>query len=156
MILNIEDWSFEVDTKATWDHTTKNASDHCTCGYCKNFYDTVEFSYPGVIEFLQSFGVNHQGPSELMPFEPTLVLACYRVQGKILRWGYSQMDAGNVPVTVETGEDRTFLLWIGEMVLPWIQEEDMFDVVSPANLPEFVERMNQVLMQRYGTELNFS
>ena len=156
MILTIDDWIFDVDKDATLAHTTKNSSDHCTCGYCKNYYEAVEQTHPELVQFLNRFGVNIHGPSELMPFEPTLVLACYRVHGKIVRWGYSQLSAGIVPITVETGNESTFSLWAGEMVLPWLQEEDLFDVVSPANLPEFVERMQQVLLQRYGEESIFS
>ncbi len=156
MIFTIDDWVFDVDTEATLAHTTKNSLDHCTCGYCKNYYEAVEQTHPELIDFLSQFGVNIQGPSELMPFEPTLILACYRVCGKIINWGHTQITAGRVPITVETGENGTFCLWVGEMLLPWLQEEDMFDVVSPANLPEFIERMNEILFQRYGEEMLYS
>ena len=152
MIRTVGDWCFQVDVEATLAHTTGNASDHCTCGYCKNYYDALEIIHPDVVAFLQSFGVNVQGPSELMPFEPTLVLACYRVKGKILRWGREAILVSDIPILPEAAEEDSFLLWVGEIPLPWLQEEDMDEVVSPANLPEFLERMQQVWIQRYGEE----
>lgn len=150
MILNIADWSFHVDVEATRVHTTKNAADHCTCGYCKNYYEAVVKTYPELVSFLEQFGVSIHGPSELMPFEPTLLLGCYRVHGKILQWGKTSLSVRNVPVTVETAENGTFFLWVGELELPWLQEEDMDEVVSPANLPEFLDRMEEVWLLRHG------
>ena len=41
---------------------------------------------------MEQFGVNLEGPSELMPFEPTLMLACYRVDGQILQWGKTPLS----------------------------------------------------------------
>lgn len=156
MILNIADWFFDVDIEATIAHTSKNATDHCTCGYCKNYYETVEETYPELVSFMEQFGVYIHGPSELMPFEPTLVLACYRVCGNILQWGSSALSAGSVPVAVEASENGTFLLWVGEMPFPWIQEEDMDEVVSPANLPEFMDRMEEVWLLRHGKNVFLS
>lgn len=50
----------------------------------------------------------------------------------------------------------TFHLWIGEMELPWVQAEPVEDVVSPANLPEFLERMQEMWSLRHGEEIVFS
>lgn len=156
MILTIGDWRFDVDVEATADHTKKNSADHCTCGYCKNYYEAVSETYPELIIFLEQFGVDFNGPSELMPFEPTLLLACYRIHGSILQWGENPFHAADVPVTVEMAENGTFFLWVGEMLLPWLQEEDMDEVISPANLPEFLERMEEVWQLRHGNSLMFS
>ncbi|MBQ8834591.1 MAG: hypothetical protein IJ001_06675 [Oscillospiraceae bacterium] len=156
MILKLADWQFQVDKEATLERTTKNASDHCECGYCRNYYEAVSAAYPELKLFLAEFGVNIDGPSELMPFAPTLMLACYRVQGQILQWGNRELAVAGVPITVETGDENTFLLWVGEVELPWLQEEPMDEVVSPANLPEFMERMQEVWLLRHGTELIFS
>ena len=150
MIRNLGDWRFQVDMEATLAHTTENSLDHCTCGYCRNYYDALEITYPDVVAFLQSFGVNVHGPSEVMPFEPTLVLACYRVQGTILQWGREALFVSGISVLPEAADETSFFLWVGEMPLPWLQEEDMDEVISPANLPEFLERMQQVWIQRYG------
>lgn len=156
MILKLDDWCFRVDLEATQAHTTKNASDHCLCGYCKNYYDAVSAVYPALQDCLTRFGVNMNGPSELMPFEPTLLLACYRVQGEILTWGSAQLKVDGIQITPESGDDGSFLLWVGELALPWLQEEAAEDVVSPANLPEFLERMQQMWLMRHGNEFVFS
>ena len=113
MILEYADWQFDVDVAATREHTLKNASDHCMCAYCRNYYETVDTAYPNLRPFLEQFGVNIEGPSELMPFEPTLQL-------------------------------------------PWIQIEPVEDVISPANMPEFLERMQEVWTLRHGDALVFS
>lgn len=156
MVLKFTDWQFDVDIEATDIHTTNNSADHCECDYCRNYYDTVKITYPGLVQFLSSFGVNYAGPSELMPFEPTLMLACYRIHGRILCWGSSQMYADDIPISVETADNETFLLWVGEMRLPWVQEIDVNEVVSPANLPEFLARMQDIWYLRHGTELFYS
>ena len=57
-----------------------------------------------------------------------------------------------ISVLPEAADETSFFLWVGEMPLPWLQEEDMDEVISPANLPEFLERMQQVWIQRYGEE----
>lgn len=156
MILILADWRFRVDVEATRVRTTQNASDHCECAYCKNYYDTVDMAHPKLRSFLAEFGVHIAGPSELMPFSPTLMLACYRVQGQILEWGETELFVDGVPITPEAEEDDTFLLWVGEVELPWVQEERPEDVVSPANLPEFLDRMRQIWLLRHGEEILFS
>lgn len=156
MILKIDDWQFRVDIDATREHTAKNASDHCDCAYCRNFYDAVELLHPQLQAFLTEFGVDYQGPSELMPFEPTLMLASYRVQGEILQWGKAVLQVRGVPVLPAAAEKESFFLWVGEMELPWLQNEPVEEVVSPANLPEFLERMQEVWLLRHGEELIFS
>lgn len=156
MILKLADWHFRVDVDATWERTSKNASDHCECAYCKNYYESVILVHPKLRTFLSEFGINMSGPSELMPFEPTVMLACYRVQGDILQWGREELSVDGIQITAEAGEDGSFLLWVGEVELPWIQKEPVEDVVSPANLPEFMERMQQVWLLRHGSEVVFS
>ncbi len=156
MILILADWRFRVDVEATRIRTTQNASDHCECAYCKNYYDTVEMAHPKLRPFLAEFGVQIAGPSELMPFEPTLMLACYRVQGQILEWGETELFVGGVPIVPEAEDDDTFLLWVGELEVPWVQEERPEDVVSPANLPEFMDRMREMWSLRHGQEILFS
>ena len=41
----------------------------------------------------------------------------------------------------ENSDENTFLLWVGPMELPWTQDVDMDEVISPANQPEFLDRM---------------
>lgn len=156
MILELADWRFRVDVEATRLRTSKYSFEHCQCAYCKNYYDTVDTAHPYLRPVMEKFGINLEGPSELMPFEPTLMLACYRVDGEILHWGKTGLSVKGVPLIPENGDSDTFLLWIGEMEMPWVQEESVDDVVSPANLPEFMERMQDVWLLRHGNEFVFS
>jgi len=150
LILKIGDWRFQVDVEATSERTRKYSYEHCQCGYCKNFYDAIDIAHPELRPVMEQFGVHLEGPSELMPFEPTLMLACYRVDGQILQWGRSTLSVRGVQILPESGDQDTFLLWVGELRLPWLQKEAVEDVVSPANLPEFMERMQEVWSLRHG------
>lgn len=156
MILKFGDWKFRVDVEATKERTRKYSYEHCQCGYCKNFYDAIDIAYPELRPVMEHFGVHLEGPCELMPFEPTLMLACYRVDGQILQWGRSSLSVRGVTILPEAGDESTFLLWVGEVQLPWLQKEPVEEVVSPANLPEFLERMQEVWLLRHGNEFVFS
>ena len=87
MELNLADWCFRVDVAETFHRTTQNSLDHCTCGYCRNYYESAPLAHPELPAFLSQFGVEFNGPSEVMPFLPTYLLVCYRVQGEIVRHG---------------------------------------------------------------------
>lgn len=152
MILELADWRFDVDVSATQKHTKHNSLDHCDCGYCRNYYEATPLTYPELVSFLEIFGIDFHGPSEVMPFEPTYVLSCYRVQGRILQFGTSELMAGSVSVSVEVADDSSFFLWAGEMALPWLQEEAPEEVISPANLPEFLDRMEEMWLLRHGVQ----
>ena len=128
MILEAGDWRFRVDVDKTRERTSKYSFEPCQCGYCKTFYDAIDLAYPALRPVMEQFGVNLEGPSELMPFEPTLMLACYRVQGAIEQWGTTPIWADDVLITPEAGEDGSFLLWVGEVQLPWLQEEKVWDL----------------------------
>lgn len=156
LILKLGDWKFRVDVDATDERTRRYSYDHCQCSYCKNFYDAIDAACPQLRSAMENFGVNLEGPCELMPFEPTLMLACYRVDGQILQWGKAQLSVNGIMILPEAGDERTFLLWVGEIRLPWLQKEAVDEVVSPANLPEFMERMQDIWMLRHGTEFVFS
>lgn len=156
MIFEFADWRFRVDVEATRERTTRYSFDHCQCDYCNNFYEAVDKAQPFLRSFLDQFGINIDGPCELMPFEPTLMLACYRLDGEILEWGKTELHANGVPIVPEVSEDGTFLLWVGELEVPWLQEIDAEEVISPANLPEFLERMQDIWMLRHGSEFVFS
>ena len=149
MTINLADWSFLVDVGATAEHTARCASDHCLCGYCRNYYETLDLAHPSIRPFLARFGIHAEGPSELMPLEPTLMAACYRVTGRILKTGTAALHVNGVPIRPEPADSTTFFLWIGEMELPWCQDEPMSDVISPANQPEFMERMAVKFLQWY-------
>lgn len=156
MLLQFGDWKFEVDKEATSQRTSTYSFDHCQCGYCKNYYDVIDQAYPQLRPAMEQFGIYLEGPCELMPFEPTLMLACYRVDGAIKQWGNSGLYISGIPLIPEAGDENTFLLWVGEMRIPWMQEEAPEDVISPANLPEFMERMQNIWSLRHGNESIFS
>ena len=147
--IQLADWHFSVDTDATASHTLKCAADHCLCAYCRNFYEMVDVAHPTLRPFLARFGITLEGPSELMPLEPTLMAAAYRVTGEILSVGTVPLHVDGVPVRPEPADNGTFFLWIGEMTLPWVQEEDMDEVLSPANQPDFLDRMAKKVLQWY-------
>lgn len=156
MILKLSDWRFRVDVEATAERTRKYSFEHCQCGYCKNFYDAIDVAYPELRPVMEHFGINLEGPCELMPFEPTLMLACYRVDGQILQWGKSDLSVKGVRILPEAADENTFLLWVGEVQLPWLQKEPVEEVVSPANLPEFLDRMREIWSLRYEAQIIFS
>lgn len=156
MILEFADWRFRVDVDATRQRTSKYSFEHCQCGYCKNYYEAIDVAHPYLRQVVEKFGINLEGPSELMPFEPTLMLACYRVDGQIIQWGHQALSVCGVPVIPEACDEETFYLWIGEMEVPWLQQEPAEEVVSPANLPEFLDRMQKVWQLRHGTAFIYS
>jgi len=156
LILEFADWQFQVDVEATSERARKYSYEHCQCSYCKNYYDAIDEAHPGLRPVMELFGIHLEGPCELMPFEPTLMLACYRVDGQILQWGKSKLSVKGVEILPEAGDQETFLLWVGELQLPWLQKEAVEEVVSPANLPEFMERMQEIWRLRHSNEILFS
>ena len=70
-----------------------------------------------------------------------------------MKWGTDALAAEGVSIAPERAEeDGSFFLWVGEMELPWLQPEDPKEVVSPANLPEFMERMREMWLLRHEQE----
>ena len=156
MDITIADWKFRVNTDATWDRTSSYSTDHCLCAYCRNFYENLDAANPRLRDVLSKFGIYAEGPCEVMPLEGNIILACYRVDGEILTFGQTRIYVDDVRVYPEAGENGTFLLWIGAIVLPWTQEEPMEEVLSPANEPEFLERMARKWMELTDSDLVMS
>ena len=151
MVLQIDDWVFRVDLERTKEHSSFVSGEHCTCSYCENFYRTAGVVCPALKEFLVQFGILIDGPSEMYPIEPTLYLAGYRVFGEIMTYGIGPMMVDGVPVTAEPVDEAHFMLEVGEMPLPWVLPEDPEEVISPANEPEFLEKMYRKLLLRNGS-----
>lgn len=156
MILNIDDWKFDINLEETRVHSSLYSRDHCTCAYCENYYRSIDAVYPELRSFLAGFGAVIEGPVELMPFEPTLYLASYRVFGQILSFGNGPMMVGRIPVMPVYDNETRFHLEVGEIPLPWVMLEDMDEVISPANEPEFLEKMYRRMMERNAGSLYFS
>ena len=148
MVLKIDDWEFDIDLERTVEHSSFVSDQHCTCAYCENYYHSVGAVYPNLEAFLSRFGVKLDAPSEMYPFEPTLCLAGYRIFGRVTRAGVGPMMVDGVPVMPDIRDDEQFMLEAGEVELPWVLEEDMDEVVSPANEPEFLEKMYRKLLSR--------
>ena len=150
MILNIDDWKFDINLEDTRAHSSFSASRHCTCGYCENYYRGIRYACPELKRFLGNFGVDIEGPVEMLPFEPTICLVAYRVTGKILEYGMGPIMVDHVPVMPLPEDAHNFKLEVGELQLPWVILEDPDEVVSPANEPEYLEMMYRRLLERRG------
>ena len=148
MVLHINDWVFDIDVEKTKEHSSFVSSEHCTCDYCENFYRSINATYPELKPFLAQFSILIDGPSELYPIEPTLYLAGYRVFGRVEKYGNSPIMVDGVPVAAEPVDDVHFMLEIGEMALPWVLSIDPLEAISPANEPEFLEKMYRKMMRR--------
>ena len=147
MILRIDDWIFDVDTTRTMEYSAAEAAEHCDCAYCRNFYATVDNTHPALRPFLAQFGLDVEAPEEMFNpsvFEKSLdYMPSYVVYGKILRSGQYEMAAGRANIVArkaENGEDY-FLLDCYEVSMPWVLDEPIEDVISPANEPSFLRKM---------------
>lgn len=161
MILTVGDWTFDADVPGTMAYSAGVWNNHCTCGYCRNFYETLNSAYPQIGVFLSQFGMNPLTPEEMMPFEPTLCTVSYCISGRVLRQGRSIIDIGGVTFTVGQPEDFDFdtacswpyfVLTSGFLELPWVLDEDMDEVISPANEPEYLQKMSERLLQSMDSE----
>ena len=150
MFLEIDGWKFDVDLVETMSYSSKVLSDHCQCGYCRNFYQAIDGSYPQLRTFLAQFGMHVETPEELMPFEPTVCTVSYCISGQILQRGFRPLEGGGTVFSVETQDEMPFetqckspyfVLSSGFLELPWLLDEDMNEVISTANEPEFLEKM---------------
>lgn len=166
MIVQIADWIFEVDIPATMEYSAHVWEDHCLCGYCRNFYETLNGAYPKMAPFLEQFGMNSLTPEEMSPIEPTLCMVSYCISGTIVKRGIYPLDTGDVVFSVSTHEQNPlyeppfgkpfFVLTTGLLELPWVLDEDMDEVLSPANEPEYMERMMKRLLENTDSEAGIS
>ena len=156
MILQIKDWIFDLNIDGTMDYSSNILSDHCGCGYCRNFYATIDHAYPELRPFLAQFGTDPESPEEMMPFEPTVCMASYCISGNVVQWGIRPLEVTGITFSVERQEDTDydtacpspyFVIRTGYLELPWVLEEDMDEVISPANEPEYLLRMQNKLLE---------
>jgi len=162
MIVKVADWVFDADIPATMEYSAGIWEDHCTCGYCRNFYETLDGAYPSLKDFLKQFGMNSLTPEEMSPIEPTLCMASYCISGTIVKKGVFPLDSGDVVFAVTTDAQNPlyeppfgkpfFVLTSGLLELPWVLDEDMNEVISPANEPEYLERMLKRLLENADVE----
>lgn len=152
MILQIDDWTFDIDMARTMEYSAAEAAEHCDCAYCRNFYAAVDGKYPELRPFLAQFGIDIEAPEEMCPFagESILYDPVYRVYGRILRPGSYEMQAGpvNLVARASEGQQDCFLLDCYEVFLPWSLDEPFEEVISPANEPSFLKKMWDRLLGR--------
>ena len=165
MILEIADWIFDVNIPTTMEYSAHIAEDPCQCGYCRNFRQTVDDVYPQLKSFLKQFGMNSLTPEEMSPIEPTLCMASYCISGSVVKRGIYPIDLGGVVLSVPEQGDPLyspscgvpfFVFDSGLLDLPWVLDEDMDEVLSPANEPEYMERMMNRLLENAGDDIVIS
>ena len=153
MILQLEDWVFDVRLEETANYSQSEADDHCMCGYCRNFYESVDAAYPNLRTFFHSFGLNIEAPNELMPYFEAEAVHYYGVFvacGEIVSIGASPVIIDGIQIKPTPYNDQQinygcadpcFFLEFSDVALKWTLEEPIDDVSSPANDPEFIEKI---------------
>lgn len=161
MIIHLGDWELDADVETNMHYSSVQAQDNCRCAYCRNFYATVDNVCPSLRSFLLQFGVDINGPDEICPFEPTIYEAVYIVNGQILKKGSWQISVDGIPVQIKSMEESDmdtvrpapyFTLTVGLVELPWVMDEPMEEVISPANEEAYMERMWKKLLVRLSDE----
>ena len=143
------------------EYSAAEAAEHCDCAYCRNFYAAVDDAYPQLRPLLAQFGIDVEAPEEM--FNPSVFADCldymptYMVYGKILKAGQYEMAAGSASIVgrEEDGESY-FLLDCYEVLLPWVLDEPIEDVISPANEPSFLKKMWDRLLEKLKPEGSIS
>ena len=165
MIVRVAEWVFDVDVPATMAYSAGIWEDHCTCGYCRNFYEPMDDVYPQLKLFLKQFGMNSLTPEELSPVEPTLYMASYCISGTVIKNGIYPIDLDGLVLSVDLEADKLyepcfgkpfFVLNTGLLELPWVLDEDMDEVISPANEPEYLQRMMNRLLENADEDIVIS
>lgn len=167
MILEMNDWIFDIDLKKTMKRYAQEAADHCDCAYCRNFYEAMYIYMPQLSPFLAQFGVHAEAPDMLCPYDVNKDKMWYEgeyvVFGSIIQVGKHSLrcdEAELFRIDVATDDEYDlpqpyFVLSLNSAELPWILEEPMEEVVSPANDPSFLDLMWERLLKKAPeSELN--
>lgn len=150
MILQLDDWKFDIDMARTMEYSAAEAADHCDCAYCRNFYEDVDHATPALRPFLAQFGLHIEAPDVLYPYDTAPDRMCYEgkyvVFGSIIQHGSKRFDFGNGYVypmnDTEFDLDAPyFVLSLEELEMSWVLDEPLKEVVSSANLPSFLQKM---------------
>ena len=128
--LRIEDWVFDIDMARTMEYSAEEATGHCTCDDCLNFYAAVDGKYPELRPFLAQFGLDLEAPEQMSPvmldrqqidYDPS-----YIVYGSVLQYGTYEMAAGNARIIAEAEPDADyFWLHCYDVILPWVLEKSL-------------------------------
>ena len=168
MILQLSDGKFSVDIERTMELSSAEAIEHCTCAYCRNFYASVDVEYPNLRPFLAQFGVHIEAPDEMMPFDQPGQMwydNVYSVSGRILSGTEHSFTVDGLEVRICAKNNHNinplfpephFFIEVGMMELPWVLDEPMQEVISPANEPSFLSKMWTRLLGRIKKDQNQS
>lgn len=153
MLLQIDDWIFEVDVEKTSAYSAAEAAEHCTCANCRNFYADIDRVNPKLRPFLAQFGLNLEAPDRMSPIDYSAQRIdydpIYYVFGRILQSGSYEMAAGNaniVATTLPNGLDGSpgFQLDVYDISLSWVLDEPFDDGVPD------VPRRKDLLSRLFG------
>ena len=156
MILQVDDWKFEIDMEHTMAYSSSEAAEHCDCAYCRNFYAAVDGEAPGLRSFLAQFGLDIEAPDVLYPYDIHQQMYYegeYVAFGKILQFGKDRIVVDNAyiyPMAESTHQHAQsyFVLSLEELFIPWVLDEPLQEVISTANEPSFIKRMWERLLSR--------
>ena len=154
MILQIDDWKFDIDMECTMAYSANEVAVHCDCAYCRNFYGAIDQLHPQLRPFLAQFGLDIEAPEEMLPVidESILYDPTYKVFGRIIQQGSFEMQAGLCSIVAREEANDCFLLDCYEVFLPWTLNEPLEEVLSPANEPSLLQRMVQKIMGKAPTD----
>lgn len=146
MILQMDDWAFDVDIAKTMAYSASEAAEHCTCAYCRNFYATVDSACPGLRQFLAQYGVDVEAPEEMYPIyignQFVRYSLAYVVYGRIIKATQTRKELipAHIDYSVKVSDDAEdhFILELHEIGLPWVLDEPVENVVSPVNETSFL------------------
>ena len=152
MILKIDDWVFDIDMERTMAYSAAEAAEHCDCAYCRNFYAAVDDAVPALRPFVAQFGLDLEAPDVLYPYDVETWMwytGEYVVFGKILQFGNGRIHIDHAshpyifPMNIAKYEFDSpyFVLCLEELEIPWVLNEPISEVVSPANEPSFLKKM---------------
>lgn len=159
MILEIDDWKFEVDAEYTRQYN--GTIEQCQCCYDRNFYSAIDLKYPQLRPFLLQFGVDVVHPEEIFSIEqeedPIDYIAYYTVKGKILQLGGYEIDVGHAhilpqyrnevmlpnPDCDKDDPESYFVLSVMDIALPWVLDEPMPKGLPPIKtwLDKFIDKL---------------
>ena len=157
MVLRLKDWEFHVFDVTTRKYYARQKADRCDCAWCRNFYRTVDGSYPELRSFLQRFSVHVDAPDEMISFTPTLSSAYYAVCGSIIKRGEESFEINGLTVEPQSDTEAmvnteldgpVFFLYVGCMDVPWVLNEPKEEAQSPAMGRNPIQR----LLSRWITE----
>jgi hypothetical protein len=160
MHLKIDGLQLDIDLDGTMLHQAKEAENPCDCAYCRNFSAAIDGAYPNLRSFLAQFGLDITLADESMPYDQPNQMwyeNVYCVCGRILSGDETTVEIDGTEVYFHSEHQINsacpqprFYITVGMMRLPWVLDEPVADVISPANDPSFLQKMWNRLLTRYG------